>query len=361
MKKIIIALPAMCLVADLHAQIPEKKSIALVHKLTATWCPPCGGWGWQTAEELIAATEGKALFMSLYVGNNGSNNELFKNPVAEALAPHFTTSSGLPSFGVNGVGYISRHASDNTIDIPAVATDCVKAVDSFAGTIPLASPACKFIRQGNTLTANARVRFWAAAKGDYYLAAYLVEDSAINTQRTPDSTRTAALHHKVLRGSMSGKPFGELVASGDIKEGQQYDKTFRFTVTDPRWNMDKLNVYVVIWRKEHNDYRYVNAGKEKGDQQATFIDNNPQAAQAVLYPNPASQIATLSITSKIYQVITIHILDMNGRRIGTIADRDIIPGNNIIRLPLQGIASGTYQVLISSPGIYLQRKLSVIR
>ena len=40
-------------------EVPEVQR-PLVTKISATWCPPCGGWGWTLMEELVIDNEDKA-------------------------------------------------------------------------------------------------------------------------------------------------------------------------------------------------------------------------------------------------------------------------------------------------------------
>ncbi len=360
MRKVFITVLMTGLAMHLYAQVPEKKSVALIDKLTATWCPPCGGWGWLTAEQLIAGTEGKALFMSLYVGLNDNNNGLFKNPTSESLAPNFTTTSGLPNFGVNGVGRTADYITDKHTDIAGLKAECLRVVDEFSMTTPLASPACVMSIDGNTLTVRAKVQFWSAAQGDYYLAAYIIEDSVVNMQRTPDSLSTRAAHRKVLRGSMSGKPFGDLVAGGTINAGQLYDKEFRFTIADPQWDKRKLQVYTVLWRKEYNDYRYVNAASPQEARPTTSINTVAGIQELHLFPNPAYGTATLSISLREPQTIRTSITDMAGHIVYQKNNKGG-SGSNTIILPLEGIGAGVYNVSIDTKNGNVTKRLSVLR
>ena len=98
MKKILLF--AFCAVAftNASAQVPKKVSTSLVHKITATWCGPCGGWGWTLADDIIAATKDKSLFVSLYNDDGISyGNEKFYTKTAEDLGAQFTYG-GWPSF-----------------------------------------------------------------------------------------------------------------------------------------------------------------------------------------------------------------------------------------------------------------------
>jgi hypothetical protein len=361
MRKVFITTLMTGLAMSLWAQVPQKRSVALIDKLTATWCPPCGGWGWQTVEELIAETEGKALFMSLYVGDTKNDNGKLRNPISESLAPNFTTTSGLPNFGVNGIEHTSAYVSDKRSDIAGLKAACLSSVDAFGATTPIASPACAMRIEGNILTVDTKVQFWSDAEGDYYLAAYLIEDSVINMQRTPDSIWTNAPHRKVLRGSLSGKPFGELVAGGSINAGQLYDRQFRFTITEPGWVKRKLQVYTVLWRKQYNDYKYVNASSSEEMQQTTTIPVAEDIQELHLFPNPACGAATLSIALKGPQTIHILMTNMTGHILYQKQNYKAGNGRSTIILPLSGVAAGVYNVSVYTSNGAVTRRLTVSR
>src|SRR5690606_8655573 len=126
-----------------------------------------------------------------------------------------------------------------------------------AATEPLASAASELVIDGNDLTVNAKVQFWLATEGEYYLAAYLIEDGALNLQSGRGKAKVA--HHGVLRASMANAAWGEKIAEGSIATDATFDKTFEFKVTDPKWDPKKFKIYNVIWKKVQNKYLFINA------------------------------------------------------------------------------------------------------
>jgi hypothetical protein len=352
MKKLLLGLVVCSLGVSAHAQTPEKKSIALINKLTATWCHPCGDWGWEMAHDLIAGSEGKGLFMGIYVEPDIENNDKFRNATADEFGQSFATPDygGVPDFGINGIGEMDLPGAT----IPQFKTALLHIIDSFSITIPVVSPANTMAISGTTITVNAKAQFWSAASGEYYLAAYLIEDGAMNTQA--GQTGIVA-HHDVLRGSMSANlPFGEQIASGSIAANQTYNKTFTFNITDNTWDKAKLKVYTVIWKKNGSKYDFMNASKNAGTTGLAPIAN----VQGVnIYPNPTGTTATLSISSGAAMNIGIHITDITGRSVYTSENNKVLKGSNNFSLPVAQLNSGVYNVTISSKDGQMNQRLVI--
>ncbi|HHB79571.1 MAG TPA: hypothetical protein ENK85_10105, partial [Saprospiraceae bacterium] len=61
MKKILLLLLAVGISYLAQAQeVPQTQS-SLIIKKTASWCPPCGGWGWDLFEQLIDDNDSQAI------------------------------------------------------------------------------------------------------------------------------------------------------------------------------------------------------------------------------------------------------------------------------------------------------------
>lgn len=356
MKKIVLAIVACSLGLSLHAQTPEKKSIALVNKLTGTWCPPCGAWGWEMAEELITATQGKALYVGIFVGYPDNGNDKFMNATGNTLSSAFETPDfgGVPDFGANGIGkMVFSQSGVNTSQSKA---DIIADVNTFAATTPTASAANIMTVSGNTVSVNAKVQFWSAASGEYYLAAYLIEDGAMNLQASQSGTVS---HHGVLRGSMSANmPFGEQIATGSIAANQTYNKTFTFNVTDATWDKSKFKVYTVIWKKNGSKYDFVNASKNSV---ATGIAPLANVEAVNVFPNPAVDQATLSFASGSAMDINIQVTDIAGRVVYTAENNKVVKGNNSFSLPVAQWTAGAYNVTISSVDGKMTQRLVVTK
>lgn len=355
MKKGILAIVLSVLAGAGYAQTPEKKSLALITKLTGTWCGPCGTWGWEVANNLIAATEnGKALYMGAFVGVTANGNKKFKNATADVFNIAFATPEygGVPDFSVNGIGRMPK-----TLSVSGATDTCMAVVNAFNATTPLASPANKMSISGNTVNVTAKAQFWSAGNGEYYLAAYLIEDGALNLQYGQNGT---VPHHSVLRGTMSpGKHWGEQIANGAVTANQTFSKTFTFTVTDAEWDKTKFKVYTVIWKKNGSKYEFVNASKNEPG--GTAIQNIAGVEEISVFPNPAARFATLSIKATAAQAFDIQVSDMSGRLVYRKDNNKLSAGDNNFTLPLEGLNAGMYNVTILSKSAGITRRLAVTK
>ena len=56
--------------SNIHAQDVPEVQRTLLTKVTATWCPSCGSWGWSFFEDIIEDNTGKATFMGAHHSGN---------------------------------------------------------------------------------------------------------------------------------------------------------------------------------------------------------------------------------------------------------------------------------------------------
>ncbi|KAA5536881.1 Omp28-related outer membrane protein [Taibaiella lutea] len=346
MKKIYLSLLSVGLLASsVLAQTPEKKSMALINKITGVKCYYCGEWGWDMAKEVSEATEGKALFMEVFVSFGGDNS--LASPDAVALNSAWLSPGwgGIPDFGVNGVGITTGSITNATL---------TGAVNTFDATDPVASPANKMTISGNTMTVNAKAQFWSAASGEYYLAAYMVEDSIVWEQSGPIGASGPVAHHDVLRGSMStGMSFGEQIANGSVTANQTFDKTFTFNITDATWRKSKMSVYTVIWKKNGTKYEFVNASKTNNG--TTSIEDVINTASVDIFPNPAMGSLFVSMDVVKSCTATFNICDITGRQLSSTSTM-LKQGNNKQTLNTATLTPGLYILNVQTENGTIQKK-----
>ena len=77
-----------------------------------------------------------------------------------------------------------------------------------------------------------------------------------------------------------------------------------------------------------------------------------QAADIVLYPNPANQFLNLTMPSN-YQEVAIAVFDMQGRKLNI----NVAPSSNgIYQIPLQDVAIGLYQITINTSSKLISKR-----
>jgi hypothetical protein len=323
--------PVLLLATSAVAQVPKNQSIAIVEKATATWCGPCGGWGWDLHEDIMADNAAKAFVFTLY-GDASSN---YYNSTADALT---SWGQSWPNWGVNNKNR-TAFSSSGGIYTTTTQTTIKSAVDSFYATAAKASTGFTFKIVGNTVTVETKTKFWQAGSGSYYLAAYLTEDSVYGYQNGHTGN---AYHHYVLRGSMSGPAYGDLIASGTIAANQTYDKTFTFNITDATWQKPKLKVVTVLWKQNGSSYDFINANHLKDF--PTGVSDIPAVQELSIYPNPASGAVKVSgyLTRSNSEL---NLINFNGQ---VVASRKLSGSFFSEKLDVSNLANGVYLLEIKN-------------
>lgn len=84
-------------------------------------------------------------------------------------------------------------------------------------------------------------------------------------------------------------------------------------------------------------------------------------AMSAPYPNPASADAAIQLTVSNTSDVSVTLHDVLGRHISTVVAETLPAGNHDVRLPVSGLATGTYFVRLQSEGTVLTRPLTVVR
>lgn len=242
-------------------QVPvASENTSLTQKFSGTKCPPCGGWGWVMADELIAYGDGKALYLGTFSQNFVA--EGFITTVANDMDTKWAAGSkGYPVFAVNGA--LKADRPSGSVNTTNEKTMCKATMDAHAAAPVIANTGVKMTISGNKLSVKASAKFFQAASGDYNVAFYIVENSAMWKQSGNAASNgvTAIPHHYVLRGSINGT-WGENMFSGSIAAGTYKDINKEFTM-DPSWVAANMDVYAVIWKVNGTGYDFVNVSNAK--------------------------------------------------------------------------------------------------
>ena len=236
--------------------VVPQTSMPIVNKLTATWCPPCGGWGWTLLQDIIDAQGEKAVIMGTY----GSSTSEYYHNTAQAFKTQFAPTAGWPAFCVNGKNE-TQYSSNGNIYTGQTLTQCINVCDNFAAQSPTVQTGFRYsVKEGN-IEVETKTKFFENGDGNYYLGVYVIEDGVVGKQagHTPS---TSAEHHYVLRNSQMDIPWGKQIAEGEVAAGTTFDNVFSIPV-DNKWNMDKVKVAVIMWDKNiYNKYIFVNANNK---------------------------------------------------------------------------------------------------
>jgi hypothetical protein len=318
--------------SGLQGQEVAEVQQSLITKRTATWCPYCGGWGWDFFDALETNVSDKAVLVAAHFG--GSTLE---NPVSLAWVNNLGGSSQ-PRF------YVDNEMQSVNSGNQATALVVIKdKVDANAAKQPVANVGMQTSWSGADLSVQAKAKFFQSAEGAYYLGIYLVEDKVLANQAGQSGQ---VEHSRILRGSVTSAEFGDLLAEGSIAAGTEFDKAY--TVDLAAYVVDNLDLVGVIWKKEGSLYQAVNVWKiDAKPTVASVAEAKKLPGSAVLQPNPATGgDVFMSLRLDSPQECEIFLYNALGQQAGQIFSGHLPAGEHW--LP---ISSG----LLNFPGAYTVR------
>ena len=327
-----------------QAQDAPQVQNSLVAKVTATWCTNCGNWGWTLFNGVLADNADQALV----IANHYSGN--LTNPTSEAIAENFNVFSQ-PRFILNNE---DQGVSSGTIAAKRV--EIKDQIDANAAESPLANAGILATLDGDVLNVKTKTQFFQATSGEYYLGVYIIENGIVASQAGQGA---GAVHKNVLRTSMSESAFGELIMDGSISMGMEIEQDFSMTL-DAGWNAENLSVATIIWKKNGEDYEFVNTHfTDTFETPTAVVEISADQLTATLFPTVTSSTATLLIdVQKPQNQAEVRLLGQNGQLLNTLFRGVLQPGTMSLEIN-QTLASGTYLVLLNTENGILSKKLII--
>jgi hypothetical protein len=222
--------------------VVEEKNMSVVAKRTATWCGPCGDWGFPAFELLEDEHEGTSVLMAwkdAFVTTTGS--DLF-----DAVGPQFSLGGSVPTFfnnfqASNGDSLIEQHNEG-----------FVTANSNYELEV-----------NGQNVSLKTTTKFFTDVEGVYYLAPYMIVDGIVGYQNGhPDGANT--VHHKYVAGIakpvnvFDDENFGYQITSNGARMGQTVNLDFTMK-RDVTWDAKDISFGVVIFKQESWGLQFVNA------------------------------------------------------------------------------------------------------
>lgn len=345
MKKTFLQLAVILFFSNsLFAQDVPEVQRPLITKIAATWCPPCGGWGWTFFEDLVIDNEEKATLIAAH--HDGGlvtvAGDAFSSNFNAPYQPYFYVYN-------NDVGASPSNAAAKRIEVKDI-------VDVEAAKSPIANAGMNLTLSGdNNLTIDTRTKFFQATSGEYYLGIYAVESEVINFQQGQGND---AVHEKILRGSLIDDTFGELVTSGNIDTGSEFEKTYNVELDDT-WNLDHLEIVTIIWKKEGDTYVATNTNLSTDFIVAGNVNVLLQHASMEVFPNIVSFQAIINIElENDLQAATIEVIDLEGKKVADIFQGNLPNGNAQFTLQRSSVPSpGMYFVVLKSNQKVMTKKV----
>lgn len=235
---------------DNSCWVPIQNKKVLMANVTATDCDECGD---SEDEEFLGAihlTTGLAEPMYLHLDDDMGNDL-----VNELLDYYEITSAPNIKVWETGDGL-----SDSLSVAGAVGLELEDKPLAEAGAV------VNIEDNGQRLEVQLSAGVFLPATGDYFVAAYILEDGLVFPQKGANTVSGSTgypylntyVHNGVLRASANGT-WGEQFIFGAALPGQVKTVTYQM-VKDPSWNMANLYAIAVIWKyikdPQYGEFKY---------------------------------------------------------------------------------------------------------
>lgn len=292
-KSFIIGIILQGFLLQLSAQTVSTLRLPLITKITATWCNPCGTWGWTLNEEIMNQNP-EALTICLHASNT---SQLYDPAAANIYSVFNPQSSGVPSWYVDGIRK-TQYSTNGGVYTTQTKNAVKSATDSILVNDAQAGAGFLWSWNVNTLEITAKAEFFFPANGEYYMGVYIIEDDIVKYQ---NGIGNNAIHHPTFRKSISND-LGDLLINGSVASGQSFIKNYTFNVpTD--YVKSKLRLVAILWKMEGTNPVIVNTSVSDYLQQTTSVKNSSEFSFDI-YPNPVKNhqflIKNIYLSDKIY-------------------------------------------------------------
>lgn len=348
MKNLLTVVFFFTLISAVSAQEVAEVQKTLLTKITATWCPNCGTWGWTFFEDIIVDNQDKAVFIGAH-----HSGDLQSSPGA-AFAENFMA----PYQPFFYAGNVDLNVSGGNIS--AKRTEVQDLVNANYDSAPLANVGFDAEIDGSGLNINSKVRFFQDGTGDYYLGVYIIEHHIVNVQA---SNSTMAEHPYVIREALTASDFGFSLQEGPIAAGTEFTESFSLQL-NPEWNTENLRVVGIIWNKNGDTYEFVNTNEVFDIMENVVAVEDlikEDVLEAQLFPTVTNDLTTLNLDLKESALdVNIQVINLQGQIVETVFSGQLTQGNQSFEISATDFASGVYLVrLQTAEGKFLTEKFIV--
>jgi hypothetical protein len=336
-----ILLVSLFLIKAIAQQVEQSQHLLLTER-TASWCPNCGTWGWALKEGLLEDNANKIVFFAAHYDG------VLATMPSEDITSNFGGFSQ-PRFYLNHTDLNANSSNGANV------RNTVKAqVEAALTAMPVANVGFDANFANGTYTVNAKVKFFQAASGEFYLGMYLIENNVTAYQA---SIGNNANHTAVLQESFTTSSFGNQITNGDVSAGSEFQMSFSLplvTVTGHDYE-----VVGVIWQKVNGKYQVVNVWKPGLVGNPSSIIEPQTIGSLSVMPTVATAQTTVAFGLNAYAPsISLDLIDLNGRVVLPVFSGSLPQGNHqftILRERLE--ATGVYFVRLTSGQEIVTRKV----
>lgn len=283
-------------------QSVSDKRQAFVVKRTATWCGPCGTWGWDLWSDLSSDFTLPS-FVAVQVHDHQASE--LNNDAAESLVSFYEASSGVPNFYVGSANQTQSSGGginvSGTLDRLKVLIRAYNRLDATMGVGYTAT------LTDDVIDISAKVKAFSATGGEFYLSVYVLEKDVVNYQNGQGND---AVHKLILRDEITSNGYGQLIQNGGINEGDEFDYSFNYTIPE-EFNAANVRLVMVIWEKDGDSYRQETAYSIK----ESLVSSTDQAFEekAGLTVFSTGDAISYNLTPKLAGELKVDLVNVNGQ------------------------------------------------
>ncbi|PHN05820.1 Omp28-related outer membrane protein [Flavilitoribacter nigricans] len=229
-------------IAQTDLTVPQTQ-VPMITKISASWCPYCGTWGWDFMEALM---EDNSNFSNLITAHYSGD---YRSTEAAQMTSNFG-AFGQPEFFFNSDRISVNASTTNQMRTEVKAMIAQKREESpVVQTGLLAGP------NNGQFNVVTKTRFFQNTSGEFYLGLYVVEKSFSGPQA---GRQTTALHKNVLRAGLSDNTFGEQLIAGAVGAGEEVIIQKSIALDELGYNPNDIRLLSIIWKKDGSKYTVVN-------------------------------------------------------------------------------------------------------
>nr|WP_157547682.1 Ig-like domain-containing protein [Hymenobacter sp. DG25A] len=284
-----------------------------------------------------------------YIGNNPAGSALFANTIVEVYsANNADTNQNGPTTTTSGDNVAHGEAQSY---VGTLTADANGLFDVTFNTIAAT------INSGDIVSATAYLAAYGTSEAgvnklsDFTvtlpveLVSFEAKAGNTNVQLTWATASEKNNDHFAVERSFDGITFAQI---GQVRGNGNSTNYHYYSCTDV--SVGLRHTGTVYYRLQQVD---VDGQAHRTSVRAVNIKGTVTANSISLYPNPATEQATLDLRALPAGTYQVHILDMMGREVY----RTQVQGGGLPTVDLRAVRSGTYQVLIQGNQVNLSHKL----
>ena len=335
MKSIFCSIFMSILFFTATAQVSNDQ-FSIITKVSADWCPNCGGWAWDVFEDMRTDLADKNV---IYVLAHRSGD--LETPTSRAWCENLKYQYQPEFYLNNDYQNMNSSTAPDAITSMGEQIDLLSSFGAFAGVYGEG-----IISDVDTeeITAHVDLEFYGEITGEYYIGVYFIQNNIIANQ----SQQGDVLQPKLLTDAFTEDWYGIPVTA---TTGVQ---SFDFTTMRPAGfsaEEGDTEILTVVWNKIDEETYVIFNAHVNGTIQQVSNTTELTTIQQSLKGNIITNTATLSFDSaQNIDNATFFINDISGRSVYTQSVSNLQEGNNSLEADVSNLTNGIYVMGLNVEG-----------